>query len=185
MLRSSARKPQAQAARRAPLRQSAGLLCYRTHRANRALGAPEIFPVHPGGPFWRNKDAHAWSIPKGELEENEAPLDGARRELIEETGLDARDIQWRSGFTPLPPLKASSGKILLAFAVEADFDASVVRSNLFALEWPPHSGKMREFPEIDRAAWFGLDLAVTKLHASQAALTGALRDLLRLEASAE
>ena len=123
MLRSSARKPQAQAARRAPLRQSAGLLCYRTHRANRALGAPEIFLVHPGGPFWRNKDAHAWSIPKGELEENEAPLDGARRELIEETGVDLAGVPLRYVASELFSAGEDDLQVTVTFVADAPLGA--------------------------------------------------------------
>ena len=160
------------------MKQSAGLLCYRLPEGA-APDQPEVFLVHPGGPFWHNKDAHAWSIPKGEFTAGEEPLDAARREFAEETGLDLQRIQWRSSFVPLPPLRQSSGKIVHAFAVEADFDADDVRSNRFTLEWPPRSGQQREFPEVDRAAWFALDAAAEKLHAGQVTLMDSLRSLLR------
>ena len=138
-------------------KQSAGLLLYRRHG-----GGMEVLLVHPGGPFWKTKDDGAWSIPKGEFAEGEDPLAAAKREFHEETGL-AIDGEFR----PLTPVKQKSGKRVHAWAVEADVDASAVRSNTFALEWPPKSGRMQEFPEIDRAAWFPLPLAREKILASQ------------------
>jgi predicted NUDIX family NTP pyrophosphohydrolase len=135
-------------------RQSAGLLIFR-----RRQGALEVFLVHPGGPFWKNKDLGAWSIPKGEFDAGEDPLDAAKREFTEETNIELRS----ASFVPLTPRKQPGGKVVYAWATEADFDASSVRSNLFQLEWPPTSGTIREFPEIDRAAWFPLPVAATKI----------------------
>ena len=134
-------------------KQSAGLLVYR-----RKAGALEIFLVHPGGPFWAKKDAGAWSIPKGEFAEDEEKLIAARREFREETGL-ALD----GAFLELAPVKQTGGKLVFAWAIEQDLDASAVRSNTFALEWPPRSGQTTEFPEIDRAAWFAWPLALDKI----------------------
>lgn len=122
---------------------SAGLLVYR-----KRAGRIEVFLVHPGGPFWARKDAGAWSIPKGEFDEKrESALDAARREFREETGFSIQ-----GEFHPLEPVKQHGGKTVHAWAVAADFDASAARSNLFTLEWPPRSGRMREYPEVDRAA---------------------------------
>jgi predicted NUDIX family NTP pyrophosphohydrolase len=134
-------------------KQSAGLLVYR-----RKAGALEIFLVHPGGPFWAKKDAGAWSIPKGEFAEDEEKLIAARREFREETGL-ALD----GAFLELAPVKQTGGKLVFAWAIEQDLDASAVRSNTFAMEWPPKSGQTKEFPEIDRAAWFAWPLALDKI----------------------
>lgn len=150
---------------------SAGILAYR-----RRQGLLEVFLVHPGGPYWTSKDEGAWSIPKGEYTPEEAPLAAAQREFQEETGLPL------SGqFIALPPVRQPSGKQVLAWAVEAPhLDPVRVRSNSFMLEWPPRSGVQREFPEIDRAAWFALPEAERKLTAGQRALLQSLRD--RLEA---
>jgi predicted NUDIX family NTP pyrophosphohydrolase len=134
-------------------KQSAGLLVYR-HRA----GALEIFLVHPGGPFWAKKDAGAWSIPKGEFGDDEEKLTAARREFREETGL-ALD----GPFLELVAVKQAGGKLVFAWAIEQDLDAAAVRSNTFAMEWPPKSGQTKEFPEIDRAAWFAWPLALDKI----------------------
>jgi predicted NUDIX family NTP pyrophosphohydrolase len=136
---------------------SAGLLLYRRN------GNVEIFLVHPGGPFWAKKDAGAWSLPKGEFEEGEDQLEAAKREFAEETGF-AIDGE----FSPLTPLKQPSGKVIHAWAVEADCDPSKVRSNLFSMEWPPKSGQMREFPEVDRAAWFDIPEARRRIIEGQA-----------------
>jgi predicted NUDIX family NTP pyrophosphohydrolase len=129
---------------------SAGLLMYR-HTA----GVLEVLLVHPGGPFWQHKDDGAWSIPKGEVGPEEDPLAAARREFTEETGFPVAGDP-----VPLAPLKQPSGKLIHAWAVEGDCDSALLRSNTFQMEWPPKSGTMREFPEIDRAAWF--DVAVAK-----------------------
>jgi predicted NUDIX family NTP pyrophosphohydrolase len=128
---------------------SAGLLMYRFR--NERL---ELFIVHPGGPFWAKKDDGAWSIPKGEYDEGEDPLEAAKREFLEETGIAASGV-----FKPLSTLKQPSGKKITAWAYEGDCDASVIKSNTFTMEWPPKSGKQAEFPEIDRAAWFTVDVA--------------------------
>ena len=131
---------------------SAGLLLYRRR------GELEVFLVHPGGPFWAKKDAGAWSIPKGEIGEGEEPLQAAQREFLEETGFPIG-----GEFRPLEPLKQSGGKIVHAWAVEADCDPSELRSNLFSLEWPPKSGQTREFPEVDRGDWFTIPEAREKI----------------------
>jgi predicted NUDIX family NTP pyrophosphohydrolase len=141
-------------------KMSAGLLLYR--RGNHAL---EVFLVHPGGPFWTNKDLGAWSIPKGEYSAGEDPLSSAKREFEEETGF----LPPTGEFTSLSEIKLSSGKVVSAWAVEGDCDAGAIRSNMFSMQWPPKSGKMREFPEADRAAWFTLPEANEKIHPSQQA----------------
>ena len=138
-------------------RQSAGVLVYRIH--DRAL---EVLLVHPGGPFWKNKDDGAWSIPKGEIDADEDCLSAAKREFLEETG-----VAIDGDFRELTPLRLRSGKLVHAFAVEGDVDTSHLRSNTFALQWPPGSGKMQSFPEVDRYAWFALDLAARKINAGQ------------------
>jgi len=138
-------------------RRSAGILLYR-----RRKGRLEVLLVHPGGPFWAKKDAGAWTIPKGEIGEDENALDAARREFAEETG-----IALEGRFAPLAPLRQPSGKTIEAWMSEGDCDAAAVRSNLFSMEWPPRSGKQQEFPEIDRAGWFGLAEAREKLIAGQ------------------
>src|SRR4051794_22581642 len=127
-------------------KQSAGLLLYR-----RRAGAVEVFLVHPGGPFWAKKDAGAWSIPKGEAEPGDDLLAVARREFLEETG---QSID--GSFEPLAPIRQAGGKHVQAFALEADCDAEAIESNLFEMEWPPRSGRMQSFPEVDRAAWLDL-----------------------------
>jgi predicted NUDIX family NTP pyrophosphohydrolase len=147
---------------------SAGLLPYRWRD-----GRLEVFLVHPGGPLWVNKDVHAWSVAKGEVEQKEDLLDAARREFAEETGLTLAEPM-----LPLTPLRQASGKLVHVWAVEADVDPSSVRSNLFPLEWPPRSGQVRQFPEIDRAGWFGPAEARSKLHKGQVALIGELEQKL-------
>jgi predicted NUDIX family NTP pyrophosphohydrolase len=149
---------------------SAGLLIYR-----RRAGGIEVLLVHPGGPFWRNKDEGAWSIPKGEFAEGEHPLDAAKRELGEETGLHVE-----GDFRALTPVKQKSGKTIFAFAIEAEPDISSITSNSFALEWPPKSGRIAQIPEVDRAAWFAPDEAQRKLHAGQRPLLDELAAFLRL-----
>jgi predicted NUDIX family NTP pyrophosphohydrolase len=132
-----------------------------------------VFLVHPGGPFWRNKDAGAWSIPKGEIGAEEGPLEAARREFQEETGFAA------SGkLTELMPVKQAGGKVVVAWAVEGDFDAAAIRSNTFSIEWPPRSGKQVEFPEIDRAGWFSLENARKKILKGQIPLLEQLEAII-------
>ena len=135
---------------------SAGLLLYRRR------GELEVFLVHPGGPFWAKKDAGAWSLPKGEFVEGNDPLAAAKREFTEETGFPI-DGEFRR----LDPLKQRSGKVIHAWAIEADCDASQVRSNLFSIEWPPKSGQVQKFPEVDRAGWFSIPEARKRLIAGQ------------------
>ena len=129
-----------------------------------------VFLVHPGGPFWAKKDNGAWSIPKGEFEDAENPLDAAQREFSEETGQTAA-----GEFLELAPIKQPSGKTIVAWAVQGDFDATQIRSNTFTLEWPPKSGQTKEFPEVDKAGWFPLSQAREKLIAGQ---LGFLEDLM-------
>ena len=145
-------------------RKSAGILLYRV--LNKTL---ELFLVHPGGPFWAKKDEGAWSIPKGEFDDNEDPLEAAKREFEEETG-----IRISGQFTALNPVKQKSGKIVYAWAVEGEIDPAKIKSNSFEIEWPPGSGKMRSFPEIDKAGWFTVDEAKRKIISGQSALISEL-----------
>lgn len=147
--------------------RSAGLLMYRVRKQRL-----EVFLVHPGGPFWAKKDLGAWSIPKGEFSEGEDPLETAKREFQEETGYAVFGY-----FTPLEPRKQPSGKIVHAWAVRGDCDPSKITSNTFEIEWPPHSGKRQKFPEIDRADWFPLDVAIWKILKGQVGFLEELRDL--------
>jgi len=149
-------------------KKSAGLLFYRKVR-----GSMEVFLVHPGGPFWAKKDDGAWSIPKGEFDEGEEPLDAAKREFREETGLTAH-----GEFQPLKPVRQSSGKIVYSWAVHFDLDAAAVKSNTFSMEWPRGSGRMQEFPEIDRAGWFKIDLARRKILKGQLGLLDQLEQMV-------
>lgn len=118
----------------------------------------QVFLVHPGGPFWKKKDAGAWSIPKGDYEDGEAPLEAAKREFEEETGIKAD-----GDFITLGHAKQSSGKIISAWAFEGDCSLTEVRSNTFSMEWPPKSGQVKEFPEVDRADWFDLNEARVRI----------------------
>ncbi|MFN3565544.1 MAG: NUDIX domain-containing protein, partial [Burkholderiaceae bacterium] len=137
-------------------------------------GAIEVLLVHPGGPLWARKDAGAWSIPKGEFDADEEPLAAARREFEEETG------QVVTGeFTALQPVRQRSGKIVHAWAVRADFDPARLRSNPFTMQWPPKSGQSREFPEVDRAAWFTLGEARAKIQPGQRPVLDQLEALLQ------
>jgi predicted NUDIX family NTP pyrophosphohydrolase len=140
--------------------QSAGILLYRCGGASL-----EVLLVHPGGPYWRAKDAGAWTIPKGLIDPGEEPLVAAVRELREETGIVAE-----GPFIPLSPVRQKAGKVITAFACEGDCDAAAIVSNSFSMEWPPRSGRMQEFPEVDRAQWFGIDAAREKMNPAQAAL---------------
>jgi len=141
-------------------KRSAGILAWR-----RGADGPEFFLVHPGGPFWNNKDDGAWSIPKGEIDPDEEPLSAAQREFEEETGLKVGGT-----FTPLAPVKIASGKVIEAWAIEHEFDASAIVSNTFEIEWPPRSGKKQAFPEVDRAAWLPGPLAIQKINKGQVPL---------------
>jgi predicted NUDIX family NTP pyrophosphohydrolase len=138
-------------------KQSAGLLMYR-----RTAGAVEVLLAHPGGPYWRSKDLGAWTLPKGEFEEGEDALACARREFQEETGCLPN-----GPFAPLGEVRQKSGKRVSAWTFEGDFDPALLASNLFEMEWPPRSGKLRQFPEVDRIGWFDLDAARIKLLPAQ------------------
>ncbi|WP_214071085.1 NUDIX domain-containing protein [Mucilaginibacter sp. dw_454] len=150
--------------------QSAGILLYRN--INKQI---EIFLVHPGGPFFKNKDDGYWSIPKGEFLTDEDPLNAAKREFAEETGGQLQAEK----FIKLSPIKQKSGKTVHAWAAEGDIDADTITSNLFEMEWPPKSGKMASFPEIDRAGWFSIDGAKLKINTAQIALIDELIFILK------
>jgi predicted NUDIX family NTP pyrophosphohydrolase len=136
---------------------SAGILMY-----HHGEGGLVVLLVHPGGPFWRNRDLGAWSIPKGELDDGEDPEPAARREFAEELGIAAT-----GPLRPLGQVRQRGGKIVLAYALEGTLDAGAVHSNEITIEWPPRSGRTIHVPEIDRAAWFSLTLAREKILASQ------------------
>jgi predicted NUDIX family NTP pyrophosphohydrolase len=147
---------------------SAGLLPYRWRD-----GGLDVFLVHPGGPYWARKDTHAWSVAKGEVEGDEDLLAAARREFREETGLtlSGRPL-------PLAPVRQPGGKVVHVFALEADPDPAAVRSNTFRMEWPPRSGRIADFPEVDKAAWFPLADALSRIHKGQVPVLTALSDRL-------
>jgi predicted NUDIX family NTP pyrophosphohydrolase len=149
--------------------QSAGLVLYRQRD-----GKPEVLLVHPGGPFWQRRDDGVWSIPKGEFAENEVGIDVARREFQEELGAAAP----AGDVTPLGEVRQAGGKVVHAWALRGDLDVTHTTSNTFELEWPPRSGKMQTFPEIDRAAWFDLDTARRKLLPAQRAFIDRLEEQL-------
>jgi predicted NUDIX family NTP pyrophosphohydrolase len=151
-------------------KQSAGILLYR--RKNDQL---EVLLVHSGGPFWAKKDLGAWSIPKGEYE-NEEALAAAKREFEEETGFPVAGKA-----LALSQQKQKGGKVINAWAVEGDLNTDEVRSNRFEMEWPPRSGKKQQFPEIDRAEWFPAETALKKINAGQAAFIGELIEMLGLQ----
>jgi predicted NUDIX family NTP pyrophosphohydrolase len=142
------------------VKQAAGLLVYRGSGAEL-----EVFLVHPGGPFYAKKDEGVWSIPKGLFDADEEPLAAALREFEEETGQ-----RIAGDFFELKPITQKGGKIVYAWAVEAEVDADNIVSNTFELEWPPKSGKMQEFPEVDRGAWFDVETAKQKINPAQSAL---------------
>ena len=148
--------------------RSAGLLLYRCGAGDRR--AVEVLLVHPGGPFWARRDIAAWSIPKGLIDAGEDPLAAARREFGEETGAAPPSAQPLR----LGEFRQSSAKIVIAYAVEGNFDVTRLQSNTFTMEWPPHSGQKAEFPEADRAAWFGMDEAREKIHKGQVPILDAL-----------
>src|SRR4051794_40054006 len=153
-------------------RVSAGLLMYRERN-----GALEFLLVHPGGPFWKKKDAGAWTIPKGELEQGEEPLSAAKREFAEELGLSPHEP-----FIALRTIKQKGGKVVHAWAFEGDCDPSKTRSNTFEMEWPPGSSKITSFPEIDQAAFFTYEEAKKKINPAQIAF---LDEILRVPSSHE
>jgi len=134
---------------------------------------PEVFLVHPGGPFFVKKDVGVWSIPKGEYTEDEDALSAAKREFKEETGIDPGE----GPFIPLRPIKQKGGKIVDAWAFQGECDPDSIRSNTFTMEWPPRSGKIRTVPEVDRAGWFSADDAKEKIMESQ---LGLLEQLLMI-----
>jgi len=150
-------------------KKSAGILMYRYQK-----DVLEVLLVHPGGPFCAKKDPGIWSIPKGEYTCGENPFVVAKREFQEETGFQAE-----GEFVPLKPLKQPSNKIVTAWAAEGNCDASKIKSNSFTMEWPPHSGKEQEFPEVDRAEWFTIDMARKKLLPGQVGFLEELCILLK------
>jgi len=155
------------------VKSSFGILMYR-----KAPGGVQVLLAHPGGPFWARKHAGVWSIPKGEPEEGEDPLGAARREFEEETGAAVT-----GQFEDLGEIRQPSGKVVRVWAVEGDFDPAELVSSTFSMEWPPRSGTMREFPEVDRAAWFGVDEAREAIVRGQAGFLDRLLARLREEGS--
>lgn len=153
-------------------KHSAGLLLYRF--SNLEL---EVFLVHPGGPFWKGKDVGAWSIPKGEFDPEESAIDAAKREFVEETGFEAP----LGALLELRPVKQPSGKVVHAWAIQADIDASRLRSNSFQMEWPPRSGVQCDFPEVDRGEWFRLEAAKEKILVGQKPILETLQFVLKVE----
>lgn len=147
---------------------SAGILFYRFQK-----NKLQVLLVHPGGPYWVKKDKGAWSIPKGEPVAGEKLMEAAIRETEEETG-----IKTEGEFIALTPVKQKSGKIIYAWALQGDFDASAIKSNTFEMEWPPKSGKKKSFPEIDKAAWFDAEAAKDKIIPSQVAFITELENLV-------
>jgi predicted NUDIX family NTP pyrophosphohydrolase len=154
-------------------KRSAGLLMYRV-----LDGEPEVFLVHPGGPFWTKKDAGVWTIPKGEIDKDEAPLDAARREFEEETGFPAQ-----GDFLSLGKIRQKSGKVVEAWAFAGDCDPQLLRSNLCSVEWPPQSGRHINVPEVDRAGWFHFPDARAKLIEAQWPFLDRLQDVLETNTS--
>ncbi|NIJ53869.1 NUDIX domain-containing protein [Dyadobacter arcticus] len=148
--------------------QSAGILMYRN------TDLIEVLLVHPGGPFFAKKDLGNWSIPKGIYTSEEDALDAAKREFREETGTDID-----GDFIPLSPIKLRSGKEVKAWAFEGDMDPLTLVSNTFEMEWPPRSGKLQTFPEVDRAEWFTLDIARKKINERQSAFLDELEKIVR------
>lgn len=149
-------------------RQSAGILLYR-----RVTGPLEVFLVHPGGPFWKNKDSGSWTIPKGEFDHTEPALDAAIREFREETGFSLK-----GHFQPLSPIRQKGGKRVFAWALAGDLDPAAITSNSFEIEWPRHSGKQQQFPEVDKGGWFPLAAARSIINPAQIALLEELEETL-------
>lgn len=151
------------------MRRSAGLLLYRQDEAG-----VRVFLVHPGGPYWQKRDDGAWSIPKGEHDEYEDPLDAARREFREETGREVPDVEW----TDLGKTRQRGGKVVAAWAASCDIDIGPIRSSTFDLEWPPRSGRRVAFPEVDRGEWFDLATARRRINPAQLLFIDRLAALL-------
>ena len=149
-------------------KKSAGILPFR-----KKDNEYEIFLVHPGGPYWAKKDVHVWSVAKGEFEEEDA-LSAAKREFKEETGFTIS-----GNFIELKPFKQSSGKIIYTWAIECDLNASAIKSNLFDLEWPPCSGQIKKFPEVDRAGWFSFEKAKEKIVKGQIPILEELEGMVK------
>ena len=156
-------------------KRSAGILLYRVRG-----GAVEVLLVHPGGPFWANRDLGAWTIPKGEYEGGEEPVDAALREFREETG---HEPPAPDGLLELGTVRQRGGKVIAAWAAEGDLDPDAIASGTFELEWPPRSGNLRAFPEVDRAGWFDPDTARRKLLPAQAELVDRLLERVQGRAS--
>jgi predicted NUDIX family NTP pyrophosphohydrolase len=162
-------------------KQSAGILLYRqTPQAPSQFPASppqtptlEVFLVHPGGPFWKNKDAGSWTIPKGEFDNDEPALDAAIREFREETGFPLK-----GHFQSLSPIRQKGGKRVFAWALAGDLDATAIVSNTFEIEWPPHSGKQQSFPEVDRGGWFPIAEAKKIINPAQAAFLEELEETI-------
>lgn len=152
------------------MRKSAGILLYRKKGKKH-----QVLLVHPGGPFWAHKDEHAWSIPKGIPENGEDLLQTAKREFKEETGFDIE-----GDFITLEPVKQNSGKVVHAYALQDEIDEQQVESNTIDIEWPPNSGKTINIPEVDKAQWFSLDEAKSKIHKGQIAIIENLEKKLKL-----
>jgi predicted NUDIX family NTP pyrophosphohydrolase len=150
---------------------SAGLLMYRLRQ-----GVVEVLLAHPGGPFWRNKDDGAWTIPKGEIAPGEDAHAAALREFEEETG-----IRPEGPYIELTPIQQRGGKTVCAWAFEGDCDPEGIKSNTFEMEWPPRSGKMQQFPEIDRAAFLGIEQAKQKVNPAQMALLDELQERMGIK----
>ncbi len=153
-------------------KNSAGMLLYRL-----VQDSIEVLLVHPGGPFWTKRDAGAWSIPKGEFSGEEEPLAAAKREFLEEIGMELA-----GELIELTPVKQKGGKTVYAWALRGDIDPATIRSNTFEIEWPPGSGRKQQFPEIDRGQWFGIEAARRKINPAQIAL---IDELLRKLAAQE
>ena len=141
-------------------KQSAGILLYRVIDK-----VSEFFLVHPGGPFWAKKDSGVWTIPKGEFENDEDPLAAAKREFQEETG-----TLLSGDFLQLTPVTQKSGKVIFAWAVEGNIDPLKIKSNHFSMEWPPKSGSLKSFPEVDKGGWFNAETAMEKINPAQVSL---------------
>ena len=155
-------------------KKSAGILVYR-----KTEESYEVLLVHPGGPFWKNKEFNAWSIPKGLVDEGEDELNAAIREFTEETGFHVE----KGNFTELEEVKVPGGKIIKIWAIEADYDPEKLTSNTFKMEWPPHSGYFAEFPEVDKGGWFEFDEARNRIVQGQVSILEQLASVLKMDES--